>query len=140
VSRGETAASTIGDPAQLALFQPDVEDMAPLVEAPPDEARDGTIAERALRFHARNPHVYRFAVRVARYIKARGVRRYSINAVWEIMRFKRLETVGDVYRLNNNHRAFYARLIMARESDLREFFAVRETAHDPDYPTTPART
>lgn len=117
----------------LPLFDLVPEDTQPIAAATDDDPRTGTIGERAARFHARNPQVYRFAVRVARFMQARGLTHYGIGAVWEIMRFKYLETTGDIYRLNNNHRAFYARLIMASEPDLAGFFVVRESPHDPEY-------
>jgi hypothetical protein len=100
-----------------------------------DDPRGGTLAERAARFHAQNPAVYRFAVSISRYVKRSGVEHYGIGAIWEVMRFKYLETHGDLYKLNNNHRAWYARLIMAQEPDLAGFFSTRETAHDDTYQT-----
>lgn len=65
------------------------------------------------------------AVTIAREVKARGVRRYGMQAVWEVMRFRYLETTGDVFKLNNNYCAVYARWIMARESGLAGFFETR---------------
>ncbi len=123
---------------QRSLFEIDKKDLTPIIEPTADDPRDGTIAERALRFHARNPHVYRLAVKVARFMKNRGLKRYGIGAVWEIMRFKYLETTGDIYKLNNNHRAFYARLIMETETDLSGFFQIRETTNDEEYRTREA--
>ena len=100
-----------------------------------DDPRLGTITDRALRFHRRNPAVYRFAVDVCRFMRRRRVLHYGIGAVWEIMRFKYLETHGDIYKLNNNYRAFYARLIMSQEPDLVGFFTTRDCPNDPDYRT-----
>jgi len=102
-----------------------------------DDPRDGSIADRAERFHRLNPAVYRYAVTVSRYTKRRGLTHYGIGAVWEIMRFKYLETHGDIYKLNNNYRAWYARQIMAREPDLVGFFVTRDCPNDPDYRTRP---
>jgi hypothetical protein len=117
------------------LFQADV---PPLITVPDDDdPQTGSIAERAERFHRRNPAVYRFAVDVCRYMRRRRVQHYGIGAVWEIMRFKYLETHGDIYKLNNNYRAFYARLIMSQEPDLAGFFQTRECPNDPDYHTRP---
>ncbi len=110
-------------------------DLAQIVDADENDPRDGTIAERAERFHVRNPGVYRFAVSVTRFAKRRGLQHYGIGAVWEVMRFKYLETHGDIYKLNNNHRAWYARQIMAQEADLVGFFSIRECPNDADYRT-----
>src|SRR5699024_5376234 len=120
-------------PRPMPLFDLTAEEAAPLVPAPPDDPREGTLAVRAARFHARNPQVYGFAGRVARFMKARGLAHYGIGAVWEVMRFKYLESTGDIYKLNNSYRAWYARQIMRRELDLVGFFAIRQSPHDPDY-------
>ncbi len=66
------------------------------------------------------------AVDLARYAKSRGAKRYSIGAIWEIMRFRALATVGDKYKLNNSYRAWYARTIMAGYPDLNGFLATRQ--------------
>ena len=124
---------------QADLFEPTADDLTPLVTPAEDDPRQGTVVERARRFHARNPQVYRFAVRVARYMKGKGLARYSIKAVWEIMRFKYLESKGDIYKLNNSYTAFYAREIMARESDLAGFFTTRRGEHDDEYGTREVR-
>ncbi len=100
-----------------------------------DDPREGTITERAERFHRRNPSVYTFAVSVSRYTKSKGVQHYGIGAVWEIMRFKYLETHGDIYKLNNNYRAWYARRIMQNEPDLANFFTTRACPNDAEYRT-----
>lgn len=114
---------------QPGLF--DLGDVVPIVDG--DDPRRGTIGEQAARFHDRNPGVYAFAVRLARFTKARGLAHYGIGAIWEVMRFKYLETHGDIYKLNNNYRAWYARQIMASEADLAGFFSVRDCPHDEEY-------
>ncbi len=118
-------------PLQPRLPELDISVVTQIVED--DDPREGTIAERALRFHTRNPGVYAYAVRISRYTKARGVNHYGIGAIWEIMRFKYLETHGDIYKLNNNYRAWYARRIMALEADLAEFFSIRDCPNDAEY-------
>jgi len=79
-------------------------------------------------FHATNPHVYDKFVELARLAKRRGYHRWSANGIFERLRwFYAFETVGDPFKLNNNFRAYYARLAMGREPDLQGFFAVRRT-------------
>ena len=113
-------------------------DVPPLLTDPADDdPRSGSIAERAERFHQRNPAVYRFAVDICRYMRRRRIEHYGIKAVWEVMRFKYLETHGDIYKLNNNYTAWYARLIMTQEPDLVGFFQTRDCPNDPDYHTRP---
>lgn len=87
--------------------------------------RDGI--EQAYReFHKKNPRVYRELVKLARSLKARGWQHYGIGALFEVIRFHRaLETTDPEFKLNNNHRALYARQIMDENADLRDFFEIR---------------
>jgi hypothetical protein len=80
-------------------------------------------------FHRDNPQVYEYFKKIALGIKQTGrFKRYSINAVFERVRWHfNFETVSeDGFKLNNNHRAFYARLLMKQEPLLTGFFEVRE--------------
>ena len=83
---------------------------------------------RFQRFHEENPHVYRELVALCRRAKAQGYRRWSIKSAFEVLRWSRLQTVGDDWKLNNNHHAKYARMIMDNEADLDGFFLTREKA------------
>jgi hypothetical protein len=77
-------------------------------------------------FHHNNPVVYRLLVKYARQWK-RYHAHCSINLLFERVRweyFVKIES-EDNFRLNNNHRAFYARLIEMREPDLSGFFRLR---------------
>lgn len=78
-------------------------------------------------FHAANPHVYLALVRMARAWKARSFPKVGIGMLWEVLRYHEgLRTKGDPnFKLNNNHRSRYARLIMGRELDLKGFFETR---------------
>lgn len=79
-----------------------------------------------LRFHRAHPEVYRMLVEKARQAKANGLKKYGIGALWEIMRWEFAMRKAGEFKLNNNHRAFYARHIMAAEPDLKGFFELRE--------------
>ena len=94
-----------------------------------------TITERFWRFHAAHPAVYRELVRLARQLRERGHRRYGIGSLFEVLRWH--SALGDAdavadYRLDNNHRSRYARLIEAQEADLAGFFACRRLHGDFD--------
>ena len=81
-------------------------------------------------FHNENPHVYSRLVALARKIKDRGFRSYSINSLFEVLRWHSdLETKGSLFKLNNNYRSYYARLIMEKEPDLEGFFSIRKNSH-----------
>lgn len=79
-------------------------------------------------FHADNPVVYDLIVRFARQAKAAGFNRYSINGIFERVRWHvDIETKSmDGFKINNNHRSRYARMVMENESGLDEFFDIRE--------------
>jgi len=98
-----------------------------------DGPGSGPHAARARQFHAENPNVYDMALGIARRIQGFGVEHYGIGAIWEVLRYKYLETYGDVYKLNNNYRAWYARFLMENEADLEGFFQLRSSPHDPEY-------
>ncbi len=90
----------------------------------------GSKLERAFwQFHMDNPQVYRLLVDFAYQWRARrgpdtqmGIGQLFERVRWEIA----LNTKGDEqFKLNNNHRAFYARLIMERQPDLAGCFKLR---------------
>lgn len=77
-------------------------------------------------FHDANPHVYRELERCALRESARS-RRLSISKMVEQIRADRMiETANDPFKINNNFRALYARLLMHRHTELDGRFEVRE--------------
>ena len=85
-----------------------------------------TIEGKFEAFHAANPEVYRSLVADALTLRHRGIKRWSINGLFEVLRWKKaLETKGDEFRLNNNFRAYYARMMMDNEPILEGFFETR---------------
>lgn len=113
------------DDVQLGLF----DRLPPLVE-PGETGEAGealTIQARFLRFHARNPQVYRALVRLARDLLARGKERLGIGMLWEVLRWQTMiQSVDDgEFKLNDHYRSRYARLIMRQEPDLSDVFEVR---------------
>lgn len=80
-------------------------------------------------FHRENPNVYALLVRFARQWKISTNQNYcSINFLFERVRWEyAVEIRGDdTFRLNNNHRAFYARMIEDREPGFIGFFRKRQ--------------
>jgi len=87
-----------------------------------------TRLEREFRkFHAENPHVYVLLVRFAHQALAAGFEHYSIDAIFQRARWHAtIETKDqDGFKLNDHHRAYYARLIDEQEPLLRGFFRMR---------------
>ena len=89
-----------------------------------------TAEERFLAFHARHPEVYDHLVKLAREAKQKGQRKYGMKALFEILRWERdihgLPDEKELWKLDNNFTAAYARLIMAQEHDLDGYFETRE--------------
>ena len=84
-------------------------------------------------FHRANPHVYRRLVDMARQAVRAGRRKIGIGMLFEVLRWEHaISTVGDEFRLNNNHRSRYARMLMRLEQDLAGLFDVRELADGED--------
>lgn len=78
-------------------------------------------------FHLKNPHVYVDLVALARVGRDRGAQKLGIGQLFEVLRWRRALRTKDwtEFKLNNNYRSYYARLIMEREPDLRGIFATR---------------
>lgn len=92
----------------------------------PEYVSGATIEERFCSFHAANPHVYRELRSMALSIRRRGATRYGIAGLFEVLRYRySLQTSGDDYKLNNDFRALYARLLMRHEPELDGFFETR---------------
>jgi hypothetical protein len=87
---------------------------------------EDTIEQAFWRFHTENPQVYRELVVLARRARSRGVDRLGIGMLFEVLRWRHtLRTGGDEFKLNNNYRSYYSRLIMLTEADLTDVFETR---------------
>jgi hypothetical protein len=93
---------------------------------------DPTIADRFEEFHEANPKVYVVLVRLAReWVNRTGRRKVGIGALYERARWEIATATNDPdFKLNNNFRAFYARLIMCSEADLADLFDLRSSGAD----------
>lgn len=91
----------------------------------------GTIARydrEFAEFHAKNPEVYAGLVRLARQAAARGREKIGIGMLFEVLRWEFWMVTDDPHsdwKLNNNYRSRFSRLIMEQEPDLAEIFEIR---------------
>jgi len=88
-----------------------------------------SIQEQFEDFHRENPQVYATLVRLAREWRVHRGRRakIGIGALWERARWElNLHTQGSAFKLNNNLRSRYSRLISAQEPDLADLFETRQ--------------
>lgn len=87
---------------------------------------EATIREAFLRFHHDNPHVYEELVRLTRRAWQTGNHRIGIGMLFEVLRWRHmLRTSGDDFKLNNNYRSYYARMILARHPEFGDIFELR---------------
>lgn len=78
-------------------------------------------------FHRDNPHVYTIMVNLAKeWVRRTGRSKLGIAMLFERARWElALQTTDAEYKLNNNYKAYYARLIMHRNPDLGDLFDLR---------------
>lgn len=88
-----------------------------------------SIQERFMAFHRAHPEVYARLVKLARDVTAAGRARIGISMLWETLRyFSVIEGLPDPdedFKLSNDYRSRYARLIMEQEPDLAGLFELR---------------
>lgn len=87
-----------------------------------------TLQDQFLRYHLENPQVYQLFSQYAKKVRNRGFTRYSANAIFERIRwhYHMEKPTAEPFKMNNNYRAFYARMFMAKNPDMRGFFELRE--------------
>lgn len=88
-------------------------------------------ASRFAEYHTANPQVYAALRRFALDAKRAGRDRLSINMLFERVRWHTdIDAQGDTFKVNNSFRAYYARLLMEQEPELRGFFETRRSKAD----------
>lgn len=85
-----------------------------------------TLREAFAKFHEENPQVYEMFKKFANQAIEAGRDRFSVAMIWERMRwYTMVETTGEPFKLNNNHKAYYARLFMDDFSEHAGLFRTR---------------
>ena len=88
-----------------------------------------SIQERFVRFHSRNPDVYEALCTLARRAKRAGRSTIGIGMLYEVLRWEWIITglpdSAEEFKLSNDYRSRYARLIMDDEEDLDGIFNLR---------------
>ena len=111
----------MSDPTQIALSFEDV--------------REAKLELAFRTFHRANPHVDRMLRTLARRWKDAGKSHLGIGMLWEVMRWQMAFEVSDQeFKLNNNPRSRYARLLMTQEPDLEGIFETRTLTSEEDDP------
>lgn len=106
---------------------PKIDYNSPLI--PDSSGEMGKLEKAFWVFHKENPRVYRMLVQFARQWRSTmgpnaklGIKHLCERVRWETA----IKTTDDTFKLNNNHTAFYARLIMDYNSDLEDIFRLRQ--------------
>lgn len=90
------------------------------------------IQEKFEKFHQDNPQILFLILRNIEAVKRAGLQHYSINGIFERIRWHvSVELRGvdcEPYKLNNNYRSRYVRLIEEKFPELRGFFETRTLA------------
>ena len=77
-------------------------------------------------FHEANPRVYELFERFTFKIIERHYDHYGVSAVFERIRWHMtIDTTSTDFKLNNNHRAYYARLFETKHPEHEGFFRKR---------------
>lgn len=94
----------------------------------PSYAPDATIQQQFEAFHAANPWVYRALVRLTTDWVAAGRTRIGIGMLTEVVRWQygRATVSSDDFRINNNFRSRYVRLMLAEHPAWSSVFQLRE--------------
>jgi len=108
-------------------------DQIPLPEFDPiTEASESDLGKKFRQFHRINPWVYKELRRLSLEMVKRGHKHYGIAGLFEVLRWQRAMSTSmqDGFKLNNNHKSFYSRMLMSNESTLEGFFRLRASEAD----------
>lgn len=83
-----------------------------------------------VKYHEDNPHVYEKFKEMTFKTIERGFKNYSTNGIFEVMRWHTGTSGNDEYKINNNYRAFYARLFAKDFPEFKDFFRTRKSKFD----------
>ena len=84
-----------------------------------------------LKYHDANPSIWKAFERKTFEAMQRGFRNYGVGAIFELLRWESgVSADGDEFKLNNNWRAYYARLFEAKYPQHKGFFRNRKSRAD----------
>lgn len=93
------------------------------------------LEQRFITFHLANRHVYGALEQLALRAHKAGVQKLGIGALVETLRYSAsLQTAGDAYKVNNNHRSLYARMLIRNHPELRGLIELRVRRSTTDSP------
>lgn len=85
------------------------------------------ITERFQKFHHENPQVYELFKKISYQAKSKGFQNIGAQFIGEVMRWETgVKTTGDIFKINNDYLAYYARMLMEQEMGFKNFFRTRK--------------
>lgn len=85
-------------------------------------------------WHKANPNVWVLFQKYTFQAIEAGREHYSVNAIFERIRWHTdIETRGDQFKINNNHRPYYARYFHHVYPEHNGFFRIRELTSEVGY-------
>jgi len=99
-------------------------DGLPMFDIEPPET---VLRQQFKKFHSENPQVWELLQKFTFQIIDKGYKNYSVNAVFERIRWHTAtETSDPEFKLSNNHRAYYSRMFMDKYPEHEGFFRTKE--------------
>jgi hypothetical protein len=122
---GQTTTRVVDDRPVLAGAMRLEQAEAALRVTVEDDIGKSLLLDRFFQFHHENPAVFPLLLRFAREVRHR--RQFGVAAIYERVRWEiAMTTAEDTgLKLNNNHRAYYARLLSLFDPSLAGLFATR---------------
>jgi hypothetical protein len=77
-------------------------------------------------YHLKHPEVLKELQRLIQMLRMKSVQHYANGALIEVMRWHFLMDRDEEYKINNNYRSFYTRLLIAADPSLKNFFEQRK--------------
>jgi hypothetical protein len=79
------------------------------------------------KFHRNNPMVFHRVVIACKELMEAGKKHYNIETILGVIRYDiDVNTVGDQFKINNNYKPFYSRMLMAYMGNF-DFFQLRDS-------------
>lgn len=79
-----------------------------------------------LKYHRTNPDIWASFEEKALEIISLGLSHYGAGAIAEVIRYERLKQGSDGFKINNNYRAYYARVFETKWPEHKGFFETRK--------------
>lgn len=99
-----------------------------------------TIEERFDIYINESPDIWEAFKTFAHSARAKGFKKYSATALFQIIRWESGAAGSDSYKVNNSYHPYFARKLMAEDSSFEGFFELRRVKSDPKPELTPELT